>query len=460
MNIKQTTTIPTVKGIPLLGIAPKMFGNNPMEYLKSVMLKHGDIVKLNLGFQKVFLVSSPELLQEVFRDKYSNYRKPDFVYDIAREGVGNGLVTSSGDFWLRQRRMIQPHLHRKQLGVLFTDMVDAIAEVLERTGNTFAQSGKEINLNQLFSDITMNVILQTMFGKGILTTTEIQEIGKCVTELVEYPVRGMFYKAIPEWIPVPERIRFKANLEKFQKVIVRVVAECRKHPEKSAGLIRMLMDAVDGETNEQMTEQQLIDETLTIFVAGYETTATTLTWLGVVIEQQPDILEKLQAEADHVLENSKPTFESIGKLTFARKVFHELLRMYTTVPLLFRAANETDMLAGYDIPKDSTIFTFFHGAHHNPRVWDNPSEFNPERFTPEEIAKRHQFAFIPFSGGQRKCAGDEFAMLEGQLIIAMMAQMFDITIVQNQSFDTRFGTTMRPKNGVRATLVKRIQKTY
>jgi cytochrome P450 len=176
-----------------------------------------------------------------------------------------------------------------------------------------------------------------------------------------------------------------------------------------------------------------------------------LTWLLVVLKDYPAVLEKLQAEIDRTLSSRPPTFEDIRSLTYTQQVFMEVLRYHTVASLLPRALNKPDQLGPYLLPANALVLLSFHSVHHNPRVWNDPEMFDPDRFTPEEVAQRHPFAYVPFSAGPRKCAGDEFALLEGPLIIAMLLQRYTITLFPNQTFQASLGK-LRPKNGVRAAI--------
>jgi len=454
--IQRQDIVPSENGVPLLGVLPKILGGDPFEYLKNMMLKHGDLVRLNFGVWPVYLVSNPDYLQRILRDNYHNYRKPDLVYTTIREIVGNGLVTSSGDFWLRQRRMIQPHLHRKQLAQIFSDMTDTIAEVLNGWVPA-VEKGTELELGEKAREITIKVITRTMFGKGLLSEDEIAETGQRTMRIVTYAGEALYSGWLPKWLRSGWR-EFDQNMSAVRVTVNRMIAKCRQNKGESAGLVQMMLDAVDEETNEQMTEQQLFDETMTIFMAGYETTATVLTWFGVALEKYPEILEKLRAEIDQVLGDRTPAFEDMGRLVYTRQVFMELMRMYSTVPFIPRALNEADQLGNYHLPANAIVLAFCHGVHHNPQVWDDPERFDPERFSSERSANRHAFAYVPFSGGPRKCAGDEFALLEGPLAMAMLLQKYDLHVSPNQTYPTVMGATMRPKNGVKVTLSLREKK--
>lgn len=451
MIIEQSQPIPTEKGVPLLGILPKFLGGgDPFQYLKNIMLTQGDFVQLNFGPQPIYLVSHPDYLQRILRDNHENYRKPDMFYSTVREVAQNGLGTSTGAFWLRQRRMIQPHLHRKQLVTLFSDMTDAISEVLTRW-EPLAKDGLEVELSKQMADITINIITHTMFGKGTLPAAQVAEIGLRVSRIIKYIGETLYSSMLPKWAPIPGKRQFEQDRNATRETINQIVSKCRKEKETAASLIQMLINDVDEESHEQMTEQQLFDEVMNIFIAGYETTATALTWLGVVIYEHPDIFEKLRTEIDQVLGDGMPSFEDVFRLTYTRQVFMEIMRMYTIAPFLPRALNQADQLGQYHLPANALVFVFFHGVHHNPKVWDNPEVFDPERFTPENTAGRNPFAYVPFSAGPRKCAGEDFSLLEGPLVIAMMLQKYNMKVSPGQTFAARMGGTMHPRNGVKVT---------
>jgi cytochrome P450 len=204
-----------------------------------------------------------------------------------------------------------------------------------------------------------------------------------------------------------------------------------------------------------MDDQQLFDEAITIFTAGYETTATTLTWLWTVLEQRPDIYQQLVAEIDTVLQGRTPAFEDLRALDYARKVFAETLRFYPIVPFLPRAAIYADYFGEYEMPQKSQLLMFYYGLHHNPRYWEQPEIFDPERFTREREANRHPFAYLPFSGGPRKCAGDEFAQMEGILAMAMILQKYQVRLVAGGNYEPKLGTTLRPHDVVMGVIAKR-----
>lgn len=450
MPIEQIQTVPVRRGWPLLGSLPEFLSHPSKDYFKRVMLDQGGLVRLNFGPQSVYIVSDPDYFQHILRDNYQNYRKPDMLYATAREVVGQGLVTSTGNLWLRQRRMIQPHLHRKQLVHLFDQMRGAVVEILGRW-DEFAQRHSEVEMGEKMAEITITVITQALFGRKILSSDEIGLVGQCAIRLMSHMTHALFNGFLPNWFPKPKEVTFNRDQEAMRQIINHVIVKSRAEKESSASLIEMMLNAVDEETNQTMTEQQLYDEIMTIFLAGYETTSVALTWLLVAFKEHPEVLEKLQAEIDQILGNRLPSFEEILRLAYSQKVFMEVLRYYTVVSFLPRALNNPDKLGPYALPANALVLLSFYGVHHNPRVWENPEVFDPERFAPETIAHRHPFAYLPFSAGPRQCAGNEFAMLEGPLIIGMLLQHYKIALLPNQTLQTDIWS-LRPKDGVKAML--------
>jgi cytochrome P450 len=441
----RPTEIPTTKGLPLVGSLPKML-KDPFQFVADARSELGDIYWLNLGLSKVIILNNPRHAQYIMRDNARNYRKGGPMWDAVRSLLGNGLVVSEGDFWLRQRRMMQPHFHRKRLAGLTDLMVAAIQEALDMWQEQ-SKSGKEFNLASGFNKVTMKVIVRTLFGSA-LSHQEMEAVGEAMTFVLDYMISAMVTGNLPSWLPAPGRRKYKKAMEVIDETIFRIIAQVRAGDEADNHLLAMLLNTVDAETGETMTDQQLRDEVTTLFLAGYETTSIALTWAFDYLNQNPDILEKMQAEVEEVLVGRTPEFADIPNLTYTRMIFEETMRLRPPSYWLPRVLVEDDEIDGHCIPAGTNVVSLNYMYHRHPDHWDNPEQFNPDRFTKENSAGRHAFAYIPFGAGQRKCIGMDFAMMEGPLVLAMVAQRFNVKTVSDQAAKPMLSSTLRPKGGL------------
>lgn len=447
----QPKRIPVTAGLPLVGSLPQLI-RNPFGYLKEARDAHGDVYNLNLGITKMLLVNNPRQIQHIFVDNAQNYRKGGGMWDAIRAMLGNGLVVSEGSFWMRQRRMLQPQFHRQRLAALTELMVSAINEAL----NTWEKSadGSEFNLAPAFNELTMKVITRTLFGTG-LEQEEMDRVSKALDYSVNYILKAIVLNSLPKWIPAPGRREFERSIAQIDATVYRIIADSRKNDGAENHMMAMLLDMVDDETGEGMTDQQLRDEVTTLFLAGYETTSIALTWAWDFLTHRPDVMEKLKAEVDTVLGDRTPIFADLMNLPYCRMVLYETLRIRPSAWQLPRTAIEDDEIDGYHIPAGTTITGLIYMCHYHPNEWENPEAFDPERFHPEKAEKRHKFAFMPFGAGQRKCIGMDFALMEGQLALAMIAQRYKLTSTGASLAEPQLSTTLRPKGGVVVHLEKR-----
>ncbi len=453
-TLTQTTQpkqIPLTKGLPLVGSLPQII-KNPFGYLKQAHATYGDIYNLNLGISKMLIVNHPRQMQHILVDNAQNYRKGGAMWDTVRAMLGNGLVVSEGSFWMRQRRMMNPQFHRQRLAALNDLMVSAIAEALD----TWEQSanGSDFNVASAFSELTMKVITRTLFGTG-LSNAEMDRVSKAMNYALTYIVQAIVLSSLPSWMPAPGKKEFEQSIKLIDETVYRIIADSRKDNGESNHLMAMLLDMVDDETGEGMTDQQLRDEVTTLFLAGYETTSIALAWAFDLLTHHPDVMEKLQAEVDSAIGDRLPTFADLMKLPYSRMILQETLRIRPAAWQLPRTAIEDDEIDGYPIPAGTTITGLIYMCHYHPEEWDNPEVFDPERFQPEKTEKRHQFAYMPFGAGQRKCIGMDFALMEGQLALAMVAQRYTLTKANENLAEPQLSTTLRPKGGVVVKLEKR-----
>ena len=445
----RTSRLPIVVSIP-------HFLRQQHHYLVAAREIYGDIYTMSLGPLTFIALNRPEQAQHVLVDNARNYNKDSPFWNSLRTLLGNGLPLSEGDFWLRQRRMMQPHFHRQRLVGLTALMMEAIDEGLAELAVKVAPAAP-LNIAQVMTQLTMKVIVRTMFGTG-LDPAEAEIVGRELAYALDYMVPGMIIQGLPGWVHIPGRHRYQAAVRAIDDVVFRVIERRRQH-EEGNDLISLLLHMVDAETGEQMTAQQLRDEAVTLFLAGYETTASTLSWSWHALTQQPEFQSKLQAEVDAVLGARTLVFADLPKLCYARMVMQEALRLYPPAYWLPRQALADDEIDGFHIPAGSTVAPVTYAIHRHPDIWEAPDVFNPERFAPaqgtEAERARHKLAWLPFGAGQRLCIGQDFALMEGQLILARLMQHYHMTAVPSRLAQPAISTTLRPKAGVWVQLTPR-----
>ena len=448
----QPKAIPLTMGLPLVGSLPQII-KNPFGFLMQARDTYGDIYNLNLGISKMLILNNPRQMQHVMVDNVHNYRKGGGMWDAVRAMLGNGLVVSEGSFWMRQRRMMQPQFHRQRLAALTELMVSAMDEAL----TTWEKSAKgaDFNLAPAFNELTMKVITRTLFGTG-LDQDEMDKVSKALDYSVNYILKAIVLNSLPTWMPAPGRKEFERSIKQIDETVYRIIADSRKNGGAENHLMAMLLDMVDDETGEGMTDQQLRDEVTTLFLAGYETTSIALTWAFDFLVHNPEMMERLRAEVDGAVGSDRlPTFADLPKMPYSRMILQETLRIRPPAWQLPRTAIEDDEIDGHHIPAGTNLIGLIYMCHYHPDEWDNPEVFDPERFQSEKSEKRHKFAYMPFGAGQRKCIGMDFALMEGQLALAMVAQRYTLTKTTENLAEPQLSTTLRPKGGVVVKIEKR-----
>lgn len=451
-TLTQPAPMPQSQGWPLLGSLPQLL-KNPFAFMVQAREQYGDIYNLNLGVTKVVVLNHPRHAQTVLRDRADHFRKGGPMWDMVRSLLGNGLVVSEGDFWLRQRRMMQPQFHRQRLAALTELMVQAIDEALN-SWQTAAAANKPFNMAQGFNHLTMRVIVRTLFGTA-LNQADMDKVAEAMTFALDYMMAGLIFGSLPAWLPVPGRKRFQKAIADFDVILYRIIAQCRAGAGEQNHLLQMLLDTVDEETGEQMSDQQLRDEIATLFLAGYETTSITLTWAFAYLGQNPEMMAKVQAEADEVLQGRQPTLADLMKMPYTRQVLQEAMRLRPPSWWLPREVTTDEEIDGYHLPAGTQVVSLTYMYHRHPEHWADPEQFDPERFAEENSAKRHKYAWVPFGAGQRLCIGRDFALMEGQLALAMVAQRFQVQPVKADMPQPLLSSTLRPKGGFPVHLTPR-----
>lgn len=446
---RSFSKLPQAKSLPLLGSIPFLL-RDPFRYLKESRKAYGDIYEFGLGPSKVVFLNHPRHAQHVLRDNGRNYSKGDKIWDALRNLLGNGLVVSEGDFWKRQRRMMQPHFHRRRLAVLAERMVDAIESEIDK----WPEEAEEFDFFKAVTGITVNVIVRSMFGMGLLAKDR-ETAAECMSYCLDYMMLGIATNALPDWMPLPGKKKYRTYLKTFNDLTKRMIDDARAGQIDPNSLLAMLVEATDADSGDQMTDAQLQDEMLNLFLAGYETTSIVLAWTINYMVQSTDVLAKLRQEIETVLGDRPPTGADLHKLPYSRMVFKEGMRIRPASWFIPRLAVEDDEIDGYFIPAGTAVISLAYSYHHHPDVWEDSETFDPERFASGQDKDRPDLAFVPFGAGKRMCIGREFAYMEGQFALIRMLQRYEITAVPGKEAQPALSTTLRPKNGVWVKLKRR-----
>jgi cytochrome P450 len=426
--------------------------SDPLRTFLEAADRYGDIVHLKAGPYHGYLLSDPADIRHVLQDNARNYHKSP-LYDRLKDGLGNGLLTSEDSFWLRQRRLAQPAFHRQRL-VAMADTMVACAERMLQRWEGLASRGEPIDLVAEMMSLTQAIIVRTMFSTDLGATAEIVNR---TWPIINQRIGETFWSTKLETrLPLPANRRFRRALAELEGVVYRIVAERRQTKRDEADLLSMFLFARDEETGERMTDRQLRDEVMTMLLAGHETTSLALSWTYYLLSRHTDIEGSIADEVHRVVGDGPPTFAHVEHLTCIRRTLEESLRLYPPAWGFSRLALADDEIGEYRIPKGSIVFVIPFVVHRRPKLWPDPDRFDPDRFSPEREAARPRFAYIPFGGGPRGCIGNQFAMLEAQLIVAAIAQRFRLELTPNQAIRPEPLITLRPKPGIRATLVSRL----
>jgi cytochrome P450 len=423
--------------------------NNPLEYFTRIAREYGDIAGLRVLNFKTIFINHPDLIEEVLVTNARKYTKGK-VLRANRHVFGEGLLTSEGDFWLRQRRLAQPAFHRARIASYAATMVEYTRRMLDDW-----RGGEELDAHQEMMRLTLQIVGKTLFDADV--ERDAQEVGKSLELLLE--IGANFRRAIfvPHWLPTSTNLRVKREIAQIEKILYRIIAERRASGRDAGDLLSMLLSAQD-EDGSRMTDRQLRDETITLFLAGHETTASTLSWTWWLLARNPRVEAKLHAELDAVLGDRAPTLDDLPRLGYTGHVITESLRLYPAAWGLARLAVEDHEIAGYPVTKGMGVAMAQWVVHRDPRWYDAPEEFRPERWEDDLLKRLPRFAYFPFGGGPRQCIGNTFALMEATLILATIARKFRLRLAANHPVVPLASITLRPRHGVRVTLESREKK--
>lgn len=423
---------------------------DPAGFLTHLARQYGDISTFRAGPLRVYLLNHPDLVRDVLVTHNRRFMKSE-VLQRAKRVLGEGLLTSEGDFHLRQRRMMQPVFHRERIIGYSRSMTEAAA----RTSTRWEQlgDGATVDMSREMMRLTLTVVGKTLFDADI--EDEAPEIGHALDEVMEaFDVLMTPLGRYLEHLPSPRMLRFKRARRRLDTVVYNLIEERRRENRDRGDLLSMLLLAQD-EDHTTMTDRQVRDEAMTIFLAGHETTANALMWTWYLLSQNPHAEAKLHHELDTVLQGRLPTIEDMERLSYTRMVFSESLRLYPPAWALGRRALEEHQAGEYSIAPGSIVVMSQWIMHRDARYYHEPEKFDPERWTPEAQSSRPKYCYFPFSFGTRQCIGESFAWTEGVLLLAALAQQWQARLVPGHVVALRPMLTLRARNGMKMVLQRR-----
>ncbi len=435
---------PGPRALPVVGALLHM-RHNPLQFMLDTVRRYGDIARIDLGFKRAFLLAHPEFIKYTLQDHRKNFRRGPATHWL-RPLWGEGLVTSDGDLWERQRKLVQPAFHHKRLAALSSSITAETQVMLDRWEHA-AERGEPFDVASEMKELTTRILLRAMFGNQAVG--ELQTISHVVTALLRDANHRMS-SLIPQrldFLTLRSLRRLKA-IKFLDEAVYRIISERRRTEEDRGDMLSMLLLARDQGSGQGMDDQQARDEVMTLFLAGRESVGAALAWTWYLLSKNPQVERRLKAELDEVLTGRAPTFADLSRLTYTKMVIEESLRLYPPAYKLSRQAVEDDEIGGYAIPAGSRVILSPWVTHRLPHFWQDPERFDPERFSPEGAEGRPRYAYFPFGGGPRSCAGFDFALMELHLIVAAVAQCYRLDLVPGHRVEPQALLTLQPRRGV------------
>jgi cytochrome P450 len=422
------------------------YSRDPLTFLPDAVRTYGDIVGLRFFNYRIYFVNHPDVIEDVLVNQARKFVKGR-ILKKNRRLFGAGLLTSEGDFWLRQRRLAQPAFHRARIASYAAAMVSCAAQHTESWNH-----GEERDLHAEMMRLTLQIVGKTLFGVEV--HDETQEVGRALETLMQLNSNFRRLMMVPAWLPTPVNVRAELAIRRLDKIIYRIIRQGRASGHDRGDLLAMLLRARDDDGS-RMDDQQLRDEALTLFLAGHETTAVVLSWTWWLLAQHPEVEAGLHAELNSILGGRNPTVEDLPNLRYTDRIVAESMRLYPPAWGMARLAVEDVEVGGYLVRKGCGVSLAQWSVHRDPRWYDAPEAFRPQRWEGDLAKRIPRFAYFPFGGGPRQCIGNSFALMEATLVLATIAQRFRFTLVATHRVVPVPSITLRPRYGIKVWLEKR-----
>jgi cytochrome P450 len=424
---------------------------DPLAFLTSLTRRHGEVVRLRLGLWDAYVVWQPDHVKHVLQDRHTIYMKGKPDYRVLKRILGEGLVTSDGAFWLRQRRLMQPAFHRSNIATFGAIMVDR-TRALMKAWDESARLGKPVEITHEMRRLSLDVVTRALFGVNV--HEQARALGRAFEilseALVDHLYSAWFFLFLLPIFPTPTNLRARAALRTLDRIIGSIVARRRAQmAETDEDVLSLLLQARDDEDGGGgMDDRQIRDELMTLLLAGHETTAMALSWTWYLLDRHPDVAERLRAEIVTAVGDRDPSVDDLPRLGYVTRVLEESMRLYPPAWIITRTAREPDEIGGYRVPPGTIVILSPFLTHRAPEVWPDPERFDPDRFTAEQSEGRPRFAYFPFAGGPRQCIGSDFAMTEATLVVATIARRYRLELVAPRRVVPQPVITIRPRGGL------------
>lgn len=436
---------PGPKGHFLVGSLPEI-QRDELDFLMKQVREHGNVVFLRVVNHPVFILSNPRDIETVLVSKSSNFIKSVFLRE-SKALFGDGLLTSDGPLWQKQRRLLQPAFHHDHVLAFTQPMIESAQKMLATW-----HDGEERDVHMDMTRLTLEIIAKVLFGDEITSDAD-EACDAFLAFFKQYDNRFGLY-LIPEWLPTPENLRYRSAIKRLDKIVLKLIRRKSAHNGDSHDMLSTLLHPKDKDGG-VMSERQMRDEMMTLFFTGHETTALALSWTFYLLGKNPEAEQKLWEEVDRVLEGRTPTYQDLARLPYLEMVFKESLRLYPPAFGVVREALKDCEIGGYQVPRGATLAIFQWAVHRDPRYFDRPEEFIPERWENDFAKTLPRCAYFPFGAGPRVCIGNTFAQAEVPLLLAMIAQKYQLQLVPSHRVSIAASLTLRPWKGIRVTLKKR-----
>jgi len=426
------------------------FRRNPLGFLQNLTLKYGDFVAFRITNRQMFFANHPDYIRDVLVTQNSNFGKGRAL-EKAKRILGSGLLTSEGEAHHRQRRLVLPAFHRQRIASYGTVMVEHASRMADDW-----QEGMPVDISHEMTRLTLGIVAKTLFDADV--GKEADEIGEAMTVMLEMFHLLMYpFAEVLEKLPLPMVRRYERMRLRLDSTIYRIINERRKSGVDRHDLLSMLLLAQDEDDGGKMTDAQVRDEAMTLFLAGHETTANALSWTFYLLSQNPVAEANLHAELDEILGSRAPTIEDVARLQYTEKVVSESMRLFPPAWGIGRRSLVDQRIGPYRVPADSIVLLSPFVTQRDPRFFSEPDQFRPERWTAEWKSSLPPFSYFPFGGGPRRCIGESFAWAEAILLLATLCQRWRVRLDQSKTVEPQALFTLRPRGGIR-TRIERRQK--